>query len=128
MMTVSEKQLEANKKNAQEGGVKTPQGKAIVKYNALKHGLLVKEIVITIGDGAENPEEFSALLEDLKTQLAPAGALEEMLAEKVAVAYWRLRKAYKALKQLERPQRLRSGDSVPPPLEVDVDVNAGQSA
>ena len=41
---LSEKQLKANRKNAQKGGVKTPEGKAIVKYNALKHGLLAKEI------------------------------------------------------------------------------------
>ncbi len=94
-MTVSKKQLEANKKNAQKGGVNTPEGKAIVKYNALKHGLLAKEVVITIGDGAENPEEFDALLEALQTQLVPAGTLEEMLVEKIAVAYWRLRRAYK---------------------------------
>jgi hypothetical protein len=94
-MTVSQKQLEANRKNAQKGGVKTTEGKAIVKYNALKHGLLAKKVVITVGEGAENPEEFNALLEDLKTQLAPEGALEEMLVEKVAVAYWRLRRAYR---------------------------------
>ncbi len=94
-MTVSKKQLEANKKNAQKGGVKTSEGKAIVKYNALKHGLLAKEVVITIGEGAENPEEFDALLEALQTQLVPAGTLEEMLVEKVAVAYWRLRRAYR---------------------------------
>jgi len=65
-MTVSEKQLKANKKNAQKGGVKTPEGKAIVKYNALKHGLLT-----------------------------PTGTLEEMLVEKVAVAYRRLSRAYR---------------------------------
>ncbi|MHC4511068.1 MAG: hypothetical protein ACYTAO_19310, partial [Planctomycetota bacterium] len=94
-MTVSRKQLKANKKNAQKGGVKTADGKAIVKYNALKHGLLAKEAVVTVGEGAENPEEFNALLEDLKTQLAPSGILEEMLVEKVAVAYWRLRRAYR---------------------------------
>jgi hypothetical protein len=94
-MTVSEKQLEANRANAQKGGVKTAEGKEIVKYNALKHGLLAKEIVITVGDGAENPEEFNALLADLGTQLQPQGTLEEMLLEKIAVAYWRLRRAYK---------------------------------
>lgn len=94
-MTVSKKQLEANKKNAQKGGVKTPEGKAIVKYNALKHGLLAKEVVITIGEGVESPEEFDTLLEALQTQLVPAGTLEEMLVEKIAVAYWRLRRAYK---------------------------------
>jgi len=94
-MTVSKKQLEANKKNAQKGGVNTSEGKAIVKYNALKHGLLAKEVVITIGEGAKNPEEFDAFLEALQTQLVPAGTLEEMLVEKIAVAYWRLRRAYK---------------------------------
>ncbi len=94
-MTVSQKQLKANKKNAQKGGVKTAEGKAIVKYNALKHGLLAKEVVVTVGEGAENPEEFNVLLEDLKSQLAPAGTLEEMLVEKIAVAYWRLRRAYR---------------------------------
>jgi len=92
---ISQKQLEANRKNAQKGGVKTPEGKAIVKYNALKHGLLSKEVVITVGEGAENPEEFNALLDDLTAQLRPEGALEEMLVEKIAVAYWRLRRACK---------------------------------
>lgn len=94
-MTISEKQLQANKKNAQKGGVKTKEGKAIVKYNALKHGLLAKEVVVTVGEGAENPEESNGLLEDLKAQFAPVGTLEEMLVEKVAVAYWRLRRAYR---------------------------------
>lgn len=94
-MTVSQKQLAANRNNAKRGGVKTSEGKAIVKYNALKHGLLAQEAVITAGEGAENPDEFSALLDDLKLQLQPEGTLEEMLVEKVAVAYWRLRRAYR---------------------------------
>lgn len=94
-MTVSKKQLRANKKNAKKGGVKTGEGKAIIKYNALKHGLLAQETVITVGEGAENPDEFSALMDDLKVQLQPEGTLEEMLVEKVAVAYWRLRRAYR---------------------------------
>ncbi|MCP4261192.1 MAG: hypothetical protein GY774_27350 [Planctomycetes bacterium] len=94
-MKVSKKQLEANKKNAPKGGVKTQEGKAIVKYNALKHGLLAKETVITVGEGAESPEEFNSLLEDMRTQLNPMGTLEEMLVEKIVVAYWRLRRAYR---------------------------------
>ena len=36
------------------------------------------------------------------------------------------RQLYKALNQLERLQRLRAGDSVPPPVKVDVDINTGQ--
>lgn len=78
-----------------KGGVKTPEGKTLVKYNALKHGLLAKEVVITVREGAEDPEEFNALLKDLQTQLNPAGTLEEILVEKIAVSYWRLRRVYR---------------------------------
>jgi len=92
-MTISQKQLEANRKNALEGGVKTPEGKAIAKYNALKHGLLAKEVVVTVGEGAEDPAEFAALSQELMGQFQPQGALEEMLVEKIVVAYWRLRRA-----------------------------------
>ena len=94
-MTVSEKQLKANRQNARKGGVKTPEGLAVSKYNALKHGLLAKEIVVDVGEGAECREEFDGLLVDLQAQLRPAGSLEEMLVEKIAVAYWRLRRAYR---------------------------------
>ncbi len=38
------------------------------------------------------------------------------------------RQLYKALNQLERIQRLRAGDNVPAPLEVDVDVNTRQNS
>ncbi|UCD52931.1 MAG: hypothetical protein JSW27_09885 [Phycisphaerales bacterium] len=51
-MTVSQKQLEANRKNAKKGGVRTDEGKAIAKCNALKHGLSAREAVVTAGEGA----------------------------------------------------------------------------
>lgn len=38
MSEISQKQIEANQKNAKLGGVKTEEGKAVSKYNALKHG------------------------------------------------------------------------------------------
>jgi septation ring formation regulator EzrA len=38
------------------------------------------------------------------------------------------RQFYKAVNQLERLQRLRAGDNVPAPVEVDVDVNAGEGS
>ncbi len=94
-MTVSQRQLEANRKNAKKGGVKTAEGKAIAKYNALRHGLLAKEAVVTVGEGAEDPAEFETVAQDLKAQLRPEGTLEEMLVEKITVSYWRLRRAYR---------------------------------
>jgi hypothetical protein len=92
---VSKKQLKANRKNAKKGGVKTETGKAISKYNALKHGLLAKEVVVDAGDGAENPEEFQALLSDLVDYFKPNGSVEEILVEKIAASYWRLRRCHK---------------------------------
>ena len=94
-MTVSQKQLEANRKNAKKGGVKTAEGKAIAKSNALKHGLLAREAVVTVGEGAEDQAEFEAVARDLKRELQPQGILEEMLVEKIVVAYWRLRRAHR---------------------------------
>lgn len=95
MMAVSEKQLKANRRNAKKGGVKTAEGKAIVKHNSLKHGLLAKEIVVDTGEGTESREEFDALISDLKDQFKPVGSVEEIFVEKVAVAYWRLRRAHR---------------------------------
>jgi len=94
--TSSPKKIKANRRNAQKStGPKTTEGKELTKYNALKHGLLAREIVIKTGEGVESQEEFDALLVNFKTQLAPEGTLEEVLAEKIAVAYWRLRRAYR---------------------------------
>ena len=43
---VSEKQLLVNRENAKKGGPKTSEGKAAVRFNALKHGLLCKDLLL----------------------------------------------------------------------------------
>ena len=41
------KQLAANRRNAQKStGPKTPEGRAVSKMNALKHGILSKEVLV----------------------------------------------------------------------------------
>ena len=91
---VSEKQLAANRSNALKStGPRTEAGKVRSARNSLKHGLLAKEVVITAGEGAEDQQVFDALLSDFIEQYAPDGPLEEMLVEKIAVCYWRLRRA-----------------------------------
>ena len=93
-METSDKQIAANRTNALKStGPLTPTGKAIASRNALKHGLLAKEVVITEGEGVESQEQFDSLLADLREQFNPQGALEAMLVEKIAVSYWRLRRA-----------------------------------
>ena len=63
---VSEKQRRANRQNAKKStGPKTADGKARASRNALKHGLLAKDVVITGTELTENRAEFDAFLADL---------------------------------------------------------------
>ena len=86
--------VEANRRNSRRStGPRTLEGKAISRWNAVKHGLLAKEVVISVGDGKESRAEFDNLLASLRQDLEPEGALEEMLVEKIAICYWRQRRA-----------------------------------
>lgn len=92
----STKQIEANRQNAARStGPRTDVGKAVAARNALRHGLLAKEVVITAGEGAEDGRQFDDLLADLVAEFAPAGAMEEILVEKIAACYWRMRRAHR---------------------------------
>lgn len=86
-------QIQANRENAKYStGPKSPEGKALVRWNALKHGLLAKEVVIQDGEGKESKAEFRALLHQLWEYLQPEGPLEGILVERIATCYWRLRR------------------------------------
>jgi len=89
----TEKQHQANIINAQQStGPVTCEGKAIVSRNAVKHGIFARDLVITSGDGREEIEEYRHLLEELSVDLQPRGKMEQLLVEKIAVNYWRLRR------------------------------------
>jgi hypothetical protein len=86
--------VEANRKNgAKSKGPKTDEGKTVVRMNALKHGLLAKELIIQHGDAKEDEGEFAEVLQDLCEELSPVGTVEEILVERIAACYWRLRRA-----------------------------------
>ncbi len=88
----SEAQIEANRANAQKStGPRTPEGKAKVAQNAIKHGLFARETVIR-GEDEDQFEMFRLLL--LK-QLTPDSPLEEVLGERVVDLSWRLKRAAK---------------------------------
>jgi|GEM_PF-247666 len=83
-------QIQANRSNAQKStGPRTAEGKERASQNALKHGLLAREAVIA----GEDPEESEIYREGRLQDLAPAGAVEAMLAERVVGLSWRLRRA-----------------------------------
>ncbi len=89
----TEKQIEANKQNALVStGPVTPEGKAIVSQNAVKHGIFARDLIITSGDGKEDEQEYRELLDGLIMSLNPSGQMECVLVEKIAVDFWRLRR------------------------------------
>jgi len=89
----TEKQIEANKQNALVStGPVTAEGKAIVSQNAVKHGIFVRDLIITSGDGKEDEQEYRELLDGLIMSLNPSGQMECVLVEKIAVDFWRLRR------------------------------------
>ncbi|MHC4442928.1 MAG: hypothetical protein ACYTA5_10055, partial [Planctomycetota bacterium] len=93
---ISQKQLQANRQNAQKStGPKTPEGKARSSQNALKHGLLARQILINDDDPNEKTEDFDQLLSDLVDELQPDGRLQSLCVQRIAVCYWRLRRAYR---------------------------------
>src|SRR5450759_1728309 len=90
----TDKQIAANHSNAQRTtGPRKPEGKEAVRLNALQHGLLESDIFVDTGDGREDEADYAALVEELRQDLQPQGRLELMLVEKIAAAYWRLRRA-----------------------------------
>jgi len=116
---VSERKIQANRRNAlRSSGPKTARGKRTVARNAIKHGFLAQEVVITAGDGKENLEEFHAMVERLWEYYEPVGVVEEILVQRIATCWWRLARAIRAengeirqrLDTLEVDRALRNSD------------------
>jgi len=169
MTETSQKQIEANRENAKLGGVKTEEGKAVSKYNAIKHGILCKEVLMK-GEKEETLVEFA---KKMRAEFKPETEIELLLVDRIIANVWRLRRAlkgekemiehdieevygtnknfggalsydfanydsygkftryetslergiYKALHELQRLQAARSGEKLPPPAIVDVDIS-----
>jgi hypothetical protein len=88
---VSNARAAASRRNgAKSGGPKTEEGKARSAQNALKHGMRAQKHVVLPDEDAG---EFADLEAALIAELAPVGALQTVLARRVAVAAWRLARA-----------------------------------
>ena len=85
----TEAQILANWRNAQEStGPRTRQGKAVVSQNAVKHGLLARQDVIS----SESQADFDLYREQMLAELAPVSPMESMLAERIVSLSWRLKR------------------------------------
>src|ERR1044072_9439541 len=94
---MSLKQLTANQRNAQKStGPTTANGKAVSKMNALKHGILSKEVLVSGTNFKESRREFEKLHRRFWESLEPVGPVEEMLVDQIVTAHWRLRRALTA--------------------------------
>ncbi len=66
------------------------------KFNAIKHGLLAKQVII---NPAEN-RPFNKIAKKLIAELQPESALEMVMVEEVIINYWRLRRYSKLENEL----------------------------
>ena len=106
-VSVSNARAEASRRNgAKSRGPKTEEGKARSARNALQHGRRAeKQLVLPDEDAAE----FATLEAALVEELAPAGALQTVLARRVAVAAWRLARADRIETELFEERRSADG-------------------
>lgn len=83
---MSDRRQLANRTNASKStGPVTENGKSASSANATQHGILSGRLVLE----NENPADFQHLQLDLQASLAPVGAMELMLVERIAIgALW----------------------------------------
>ena len=87
---ISEKQLEANRRNAQNStGPRTAEGKSSSSRNNLRHGLTGHINILP----TEDREAHDAFCNELSDSLKPETPMEHQLAQSVAEESWRLNRA-----------------------------------
>jgi hypothetical protein len=72
-----------------KGGAKTPEGNAFVSKNAIKHGLLSKQVFMP----TENARIFHRFQKETTQKLCPEMPLESVLYDRIIADIWRSRRA-----------------------------------
>ena len=86
----SERKKAANRANAHlSTGPRTPEGKAAVVLNGIRHGLLSRQSLVK----GESEADLVAFGKRLRAQLAPVGELELLFTDRIVSSAWRLRRA-----------------------------------
>jgi hypothetical protein len=97
----------ASRRNgARSRGPKTCEGKTRSAQNALKHGMRAQKCIVLPGERAAAFEAFEA---ELMAELAPEGALQTVLAQRVVAASWRLARAERLEAELFAQNMLDGG-------------------
>jgi len=115
---ISNKQLQANRKNAKLGGVKTNNGKNISKYNAITHGIL-RRLLTDYEKGI-----YKDLGANLSATYPPQDFIDVILIERVIVNYIRLFRSSRAekeqIKEELNPRITKTEDILPVMLKTTV--------
>jgi len=92
LVMASKRQLDANRRNAKKStGPKTPEGRAAVRLNGVKHGLQAETLILP----GEKESDFTDLLQSFEAEHQPAAPLEEALVRRLASAVWRQNRLYR---------------------------------
>jgi hypothetical protein len=82
--------LSSRANGARSRGPKTIAGKQRSSLNALRHGLLAKQVVLS----SEATGNFDCLIDQHVRRFGPADGVELGMIEEMAAAFWRLRRAW----------------------------------
>ena len=69
----SDKQIAANRENGKKGGVQTPEGKAVSRLNARKHGIFASALT------KQDREELHAMYAEFAAWIQPVGPVESSM-------------------------------------------------
>jgi len=121
----TESQILANRRNAQKStGPRTRKGRAIVSKNAVKHGLLARQNVIS----TEKQADFNLNRDRILTELAPESPMESILADRIVILSWRLQRTVRI--QTQTIDALNSDNKTKPLTKLTQSLffkNLGQS-
>jgi hypothetical protein len=110
---VSQRKIQANRKHAQKStGPKTPRGKAAVRFNALKHGLLAELILLVASE--EERGLVERVLKGLYDHFQPVGYLEAHCVEELCVCLVKKRRSlrWEIFQQQQAPPLISFGNEV----------------
>jgi hypothetical protein len=86
--------IAANRQNSRKStGPKTERGKRNSRFNATRHGILAKHVVLPRNEWIENPREFRQLLDALCDEFKPVGVAEMHKVEEYALCMLRAQRA-----------------------------------
>jgi hypothetical protein len=87
----SKRQLAANRRNAKKStGPKTPEGRAAVRLNGLKHGLSAETLILP----GEQQADFTDLLHSFEDEHQPTTPSADAQVQELAMSTWRLNRLY----------------------------------